>query len=73
MKVDFIWFTISKGENVLAKAEEWNPVLSMSGGIYSVLCILVFHRKMVYLNYRMRSFANIPLKIINPLAFFFKQ
>lgn len=37
MKVDLIWFTVSKGENVLAKAEEWNSVLRVSGEVYSVL------------------------------------
>lgn len=37
MKVDLIWFTVLKGENVLAKAEEWNPVLRVSGEVYSVL------------------------------------
>lgn len=41
MKVDLIWFTVLKGENVLAKAEEWNPVLRVSGEVYSVLGYLL--------------------------------
>ena len=42
-KVNLIWFTLLKGENILAKAEEWNPVLRVSGEVYSVLgYVLIF-------------------------------
>lgn len=41
MRVDLIWFAVLKGENVLAKAEEWNPVLRVSGEVYSVLGYLL--------------------------------
>lgn len=37
MEVDLVWFTVLKGENVLAKTEEWNPVLRVSGEVCSVL------------------------------------